>query len=76
MESLDCYITTIWAYCKKGGHHRKQAFRLDVNKEYCHKNMFSEWVDLVYNISKGFSGEILIKIRQRNFTIEDQVKKK
>jgi len=32
MKYSDCCITAIRACCKKGGHHRRQACRLDVEK--------------------------------------------
>ena len=48
-ESLDCYIITTQTYCKKGGHHRRQAFRLDIDKEYYCRDVLSRWMDLAYN---------------------------
>ena len=49
IESPDCYITAIWACCKKDSYYRRQAFRLDIDKEYYHRNMFSRQVDLAYD---------------------------
>ena len=49
IESLDCCITTVWVCYKKDGCHRRQAFSLDVDKEYYYRNVFSEQMDLTYN---------------------------
>ena len=40
----------MWAYCKKGGCCGRQAFRLDIDKEYHYRDMFSRQVDLAYDI--------------------------
>ena len=49
IESLDCCITATWVCCKESGCCRVQAFRLDVDKEYYHRDMFSGQVDLAYD---------------------------
>ena len=36
-------------FYKKGGHYGRQVFRLDIDKKYHYKNVFSGWVDLVYD---------------------------
>jgi len=41
MEFPDCCTTTTQVYCKEGGHCRRWAFRLDVDKEYHCRNVFS-----------------------------------
>ena len=54
-KSLNCYIITIQACCKEGGCYEMWAFRLDVDKEYHHRDVFSGWVDLVYDNRNPFS---------------------
>jgi len=49
MKSLDCCINASKVYCEKSGHHRGQAFRLDVVKQYHCRDIFSGWIDLAYN---------------------------
>ena len=44
MKSPDCCITAVQAHCKKS-----RLFRLDVDKEYHYGNVFSGWMDLLYN---------------------------
>jgi len=48
--------------CKEGGHHGRQAFRLDVDQEYHHGDVFSRWVDLVYDIIANYSRELRIGV--------------
>ena len=46
----DCYITTMRIYCKKVGHHRKQACFIDVEGTASpQRYIYSEQIDLIYN---------------------------
>ena len=49
IKSPDCCITAIWACCKKDSHYRRQAFRLDVDKEYCCGNHLSQRINDLTN---------------------------
>ena len=49
MKSPDCCITAMWACYKKGGHYGRWAFRLNVDKKYHCRDVFSRWVDLAYD---------------------------
>ena len=49
MESPDYCITAVWACCKEGDYHGRQAFRLDVDKKYYCRDIFSRQVNLAYD---------------------------
>ena len=44
MKFLDCCTNTVQVCCKED-----KLFELDVDKGYPHRNVFSRWVDLVYD---------------------------
>ena len=42
-------------YCKKGGCHWRQACIIDVEKQYHHRDIFSRWINLEYDIYLGLT---------------------